>query len=158
MDFFARLFDNRGLSDVASIPDVQPALAAHLQTFDSQRRQVFQPVAGSWRVGVVVQWMKSRRSPRIAQIASVQPGGVGRDLRCFNYLGDGSVMLLRLVEVDGIPVLRPVAPKRPDGGSRTARGECVQWLSVLGDRVETWMILGRFRTNTRVGPGACRVS
>ncbi|MBR7831323.1 hypothetical protein KDK95_33775, partial [Actinospica sp. MGRD01-02] len=67
-----------------------------------------------WRVGVVVQWMKSRRSPWIAQIASVQPGSVGRDLRCFNYLGDGSIMLLRLVEVEGIPVLRPVAPKLPD--------------------------------------------
>ena len=126
MDLFARLFDNRGVSDLASIPDVQPARNGDLQTFDSQRRRVFQPVVyregGCWRVGVVVQWMKSRSSPWIAQIASVEPGENGSTLRCFNYLGDGSIMLLRLVEVDGIPVLRPVAPKRPDGASADGAG------------------------------------
>jgi hypothetical protein len=120
------MFDNRSVSDLASIPDVQPALAVHLETSDSRRWQAFQPVvyrkAGCWRVGVVVQWMKSRRSPWIALIASVEPGSAGRDLRCFNYLGDGSIMLLRLVEVEGIPMLRPVAPKRPDGGSADGAG------------------------------------
>lgn len=115
MHLIERLFDNHGVS-LDDIPDARPARDTYLQVSGGRRVDAFQPVvyreSGRWHFGVVIRWIQALDSPWMAQIRSGERDARGTDTRIFDYLDDGAILPLQLTDVQGIPVLRPMPPKR----------------------------------------------